>query len=168
VIVDGRILKTNLDNHVGDARLTIGYGPGLIAGRDVDYVVETNRGHNLGRIITDGSAAPDTGVPGSVAGFTHQRVLRSPADGVLQGRRKIGDMVEAGDVIATVSGQAMVAAIPGLLRGLVFPGSEVVANQKVGDIDPRGDPIYCHTLSDKTRTISGAALEIIQSYFDHR
>ena len=168
VIIDGRILKTNLDNHVGDAPLVIGYGPGLVVGRDVDYVVETNRGHNLGRIITEGSAAPDTGIPGPIQGFTHQRVLRSPADGILRAHRKIGDTVAAGDVIATVSGQAMAAAMPGLLRGLVFPDSEVVANQKVGDIDPRGDPVHCYTLSDKTRTISGAAVEIIQSFFNHR
>jgi xanthine dehydrogenase accessory factor len=168
VIIDGRILKTNLDNHVGDARLVIGYGPGLAAGRDVDYVVETNRGHNLGRIIAEGCAAPDTGIPGAVEGFTHERVLRAPADGTLRAERRIGDMVKAGDVIATVAGQAVTAAIGGVLRGLVYPESPVVVGQKVGDIDPRGDPVYCRMLSDKTRTISGAALEIILSFFDQR
>lgn len=168
VIIDGRILKTNLDNHVGDVPLTIGYGPGLIAGQDVDFVVETNRGHNLGRIITQGTAAPDTGVPGPIAGFSHQRVLRSPADGTLHAQRKIGDLVNPGDVIASVADQPITAAIPGVLRGLVYPESPVVRNQKVGDIDPRGDPAYCHTLSDKTRTISGAALEIILSFLNRR
>jgi len=168
VIIDGRILKRNLDNHVGDAPLTIGYGPGLTAGQDVDFVVETNRGHDLGRIITHGPAATDTGVPGPIAGFTHERVLRSPADGTLQPQRRIGDIVKAGDTIATVAGQAITAAIPGVLRGLVYPGSQVVVNQKLGDIDPRGDPAYCHTLSDKTRTISGAALELILSFLNRR
>ena len=168
VIVDGRMLKTNLDNRVGDAPLVIGYGPGLIAGRDVDFVVETNRGHDLGRIIADGGAAPDTGVPGSIAGFAHQRLLRSPADGTLHPQRRLGDVVKAGDVIGAVAGEAIIAAIPGVLRGLAFPGSPVVVNQKVGDIDPRGDLAYCHTLSDKTRTISGAALEIILSFLDRR
>ena len=144
VIIDGRILKTNLDNHVGDAPLVIGYGPGLTAGRDVDFVVETSRGHDLGRIITHGPAAADTGVPGPIAGLTHQRVLRSPADGTLQPHRRIGDIIHAGDLIATVSGQP------------------------IPDIDPRGDPAYCHTLSDKTRTISGAALEIILSFLNRR
>ena len=168
VIIDGRILKTNLDNHAGDAPLTIGYGPGLTAGQDVDFVVETNRGHNLGRIITQGRAAPDTGVPGPIAGVTHQRVLRSPADGTLHAERQIGDMVKAGDCICTVAGQNVTAAIPGVLRGLVQSGSAVVLNQKIGDIDPRGDPVYCRTLSDKTRTISGAALEIILSFLNRR
>ncbi len=168
VIIDGRILKTNLDNHVGDAPLVIGYGPGLTAGRDVDFVVETSRGHDLGRIITHGPAAADTGVPGPIAGLTHQRVLRSPADGTLQPHRRIGDIIHAGDLIATVSGQPIPATIPGVLRGLVYPGSQVVVNQKLGDIDPRGDPAYCHTLSDKTRTISGAALEIILSFLNRR
>lgn len=168
VIIDGRILKRNLDNHVGDAPLMIGYGPGLVAGKDVDFVVETNRGHDLGRIITQGSAAPDTGVPGSIVNFTHQRVLRSPADGPLHGERRIGDMVQAGDLIATVTGVPITAPIPGVLRGLAFPASPVVLNQKVCDIDPRGDPAYCHSLSDKTRTLSGAALEIILSFLNRR
>ena len=166
VIIDGRMLKTNLDNRVGDAPLVIGYGPGLTAGRDVDFVVETNRGHDLGRIIASGSAAPDTGVPGSIAGLTHERVLRSPAAGTLRAERRLGDLVKAGDVIGTVAGQAIVAAIPGVLRGLAYPGSPVIVNQKVGDIDPRGDPANCCTLSDKTRTISGAAVEIILSFFE--
>ncbi|HVP12577.1 MAG TPA: selenium-dependent molybdenum cofactor biosynthesis protein YqeB [Phycisphaerae bacterium] len=168
VIIDGRILKANLDNHVGDAPLVIGYGPGLVAGQDVDFVVETNRGHNLGRIIANGCADPDTGVPGSIEGFTYQRLLRSPTDGTLVARHRIGDVVQAGDVIATVADQPITAAIPGVLRGLVYPGSPVVADQKVGDIDPRGDPAYCRMLSDKTRTISGAALEIILSHLDQR
>lgn len=163
VIIDGRIMKRNLDNRVGDAPLVIGYGPGLVAGQDVDFVVETDRGHNLGRIITQGCAAPDTGIPGPIVGVTRERVLRSPANGTLHAERRISDIVKAGDLIGTVAGQALTAAIPGVLRGLVRPGTTVVVNQKVGDIDPRGDPTYCYTLSDKTRTISGAALEIILS-----
>lgn len=168
VIIDGRILKRNLDNRVGDAPLTIGYGPGLVAGQDVDFVVETNRGHNLGRIIAEGCAAPDTGIPGPIAGFTRERVLRSPTDGTLCAQRRLGEIVKAGDLIATVAGQPLTAAIPGVLRGLVYPDSPVVVNQKVGDIDPRGNPTYCRTLSDKTRTISGAALEIILSFLNRR
>jgi xanthine dehydrogenase accessory factor len=168
VIIDGRILKRNLDNHVGDAPLTIGYGPGLVAGQDVDFVVETNRGHNLGRIITAGCADLDTGVPGPIAGYTRERVLRSPANGTLHAQRQLGDMVKAGEVIATVASQPLTATISGVLRGLVYPNSPVVVNQKVGDIDPRGEPAYCHTLSDKTRTISGAALEIIVSFLNRR
>ncbi len=165
VIIDGRMLKANLDNRVGDAPLVIGYGPGLVAGRDVDCVVETQRGHDLGRIIAAGSAAPDTGVPGLIGGFAHERVLRSPADGTLDAARRLGDVVGVGEVIGTVAGRPIAAAIPGVVRGLAYPGSPVVAGQKVGDIDPRGEPAYCRTLSDKTRTISGAALEIVLSFF---
>ena len=165
-IIDGRILKANLDNDRDDAPLVIGYGPGLVAGRDVHFVVETSRGHNLGRIITDGCAAADTGDPYPIAGFTRERVLRSPAEGTLRPERRLGDLVKAGDVIATVADHPLTAAIPGVLRGLVYPGSTVTAGQKVGDIDPRGEPSYCHSLSDKTRTISGAALEIVASFFD--
>ncbi|UCG31739.1 MAG: EF2563 family selenium-dependent molybdenum hydroxylase system protein [Phycisphaerales bacterium] len=168
VIIDGRILKKNLGNSVGDAPLVIGFGPGLVAGKDVDFVVETNRGHDLGRIIEDGCAEPDTGVPGPSAGITRERVLRSPADGTLQVKRELGDVVSAGDVIGTVAGRAISAAIGGVVRGLAFPGSPVIVDQKIGDVDPRGDPSFCHTLSDKTRTISGAALEIILSFFDRR
>jgi xanthine dehydrogenase accessory factor len=165
VIIDGRILKKNLDSCVGDAPLVIGYGPGLVAGKDVDFVVETNRGHDLGRIITDGRAVPDTGVPGPTEGFARERVLRSPANGTFQVERELGDVVSAGDMIGRVAGRAIRTAIGGVVRGLAFPGSPVVVGQKIGDVDPRGDPSFCHTLSDKTRTISGAALEIILSFF---
>jgi xanthine dehydrogenase accessory factor len=168
VIIDGRILKKNLDNRIGDAPLVIGYGPGLVAGQDMDFVVETKRGHDLGRIIENGCAAPDTGVPGPIAGVARERVLRSPADGTLQVERELGDVVRAGDVIATVAGRAVHTTIAGVVRGLSFPGSPVVVNQKIGDVDPRGDPSFCHTLSDKTRTISGAALEIILSFRGRR
>ncbi len=168
VIIDGRILKKNLDNKVGDAPLVIGFGPGLAAGKDVDFVVETNRGHNLGRIITRGYSAPDTGVPGSIAGYAGERVVRSPADGTLQTERQLGDILKKGDLIGTVAGRAVTAAIPGVLHGLVFPGSRVVINQKLGDVDPRGDRSLCYTLTDKTRNISGAALEIILSFFNRR
>jgi len=168
VIVDARMLKTNLDTHVGDAPLVIGYGPGFVAAKDVNFVVETSRGHDLGRILTAGGAAADTGVPYSIGGYTRERVLRSPANGTLHANRRLGDAVKAGDVVGTVAGHVLTAPISGVLRGLAFPGSPVVVNQKVGDIDPRADASYCRTLSDKTRTISGAALEIVLSFFGHR
>jgi len=187
VLIDGRILKRNLDNSLDDAPLVIGYGPGLVAGQDVHFVVETNRGHDLGRIITEGSAMPDTGVPGAIDGFSVERVLRAPADGILRTERDIGDRVEAGDRIGTVEeghrsdspggpgrvlrskeSRCLVAATAGVIRGLLLPGSSVAANQKVGDIDPRGVRSHCFTLSDKTRTISGAALEIIVSFLNNR
>lgn len=165
VIIDGRIMKKNVDVHIDDAPLVIGYGPGFNAGEDVDFVVETSRGHNLGRIISKGYSTPDTGVPGPIAGHSADRVFRSPAGGTLKTERQIGDLLEEGDPIGSVAGQPINAAISGVLHGLVFPGSQVVVNQKLGDIDPRSDRSVCYTLTDKTRSISGAALEIILSFF---
>ncbi len=164
IVIDGRILKRNLDNSMDDAPLVIGFGPGLVAGRDVHVVVETMRGHNLGRIITDGPAMANTGIPGASKGFTYQRVLRAPADGAFETRFDIGDMVEAGQVLGTVAGREVVAAIAGVIRGLIYPGTVVWEGLKIGDIDPRGDVGYCTALSDKTRTLSGAVVEIILSW----
>jgi len=163
VIIDGRILKYNLDNSVLDARLVIGFGPGLLAGRDVHYVVETDRGHDLGRIIAVGMAAPNTGVPGDISGRSHERVLRAPAAGILLAEAEIGDHVREGQRLATIEGVPVVSRLTGVLRGLIYPGSWVVEGQKIGDVDHRGAREACFTLSDKTRTISGAALEIVLS-----
>ncbi len=182
MLIDGRILKTNLDNSIHDAPLVIGCGPGLVAGKDVHFVVETMRGHDLGRIIKAGTAIPDTGVPGEIDGVSIERVLRAPADGILRTDRHIADRVEAGDLIGVTVAPAsrrcsarqeaasipLVAATSGIIRGLLLSGSDVVVNQKVGDIDPRGDRSYCFTISDKARTISGAVLEIIVSFLNHR
>ena len=167
-VIDGRMLKTNLDNSIHDAPLVIGFGPGLVAGRDVHFVVETHRGHDLGRIISEGTAMPDTGIPGPIRNHTIDRVLRSPADGVFQTAMDIGDSVQAGDEIGTVGSHTISAVISGIVRGLLASGSAVTANQKIGDIDPRGIRSYCHTLSDKTRTLSGAALEIIVTFLKDR
>ncbi|MBW2255296.1 MAG: EF2563 family selenium-dependent molybdenum hydroxylase system protein [Deltaproteobacteria bacterium] len=165
VIIDGRILKYNLDNAMSDARLVVGFGPGLEAGRDVHFVVETDRGHDLGRIIAEGMAAPDTGVPGDISGRSRERVLRAPAAGILRAEAEIGDLVREGDRLATVDGVPVVSRLTGVLRGLVYPGSWVVEGQKIGDVDHRGARESCFTLSDKTRTISGSALEIVLSFF---
>jgi len=164
VIVDARILKTNLDNQCSDAGLVIGLGPGLEAGRDVHYVVETMRGHDLGRIIERGFSQGDTGQPSEIGGYTHERLVRAPASGVFESRREIGDLVAAGDVIGSVAGTELKSCIAGVLRGLAWPGLEVVAGQKIADVDPRGDPALCHTLSDKARAISGSVLEIVVAH----
>ena len=164
-IVDARILKRNDGNSPEQAPLVIGLGPGLLAGRNVHIVIETCRGHDLGRIIREGYGAPDMGIPGSIAGFTIERVLRAPCAGVLETRLEIGQGVNAGDVVCTVAGRQVEAAISGVLRGVVHGGVEVPANLKVGDIDPRGDPAFCFTISDKARTISGSVLEAILSRF---
>jgi xanthine dehydrogenase accessory factor len=167
-IVDARILKRNEGNSPEQAPLVIGLGPGLLAGRDVHIVIETRRGHDLGRVIRSGCSAPDTGIPGPIAGFTTERVLRAPCAGLLETRLEIGQPVNAGDVVCTVAGRPVEAAISGVLRGVVHGGIEVPANLKVGDVDPRGDPAFCFTISDKARTISGSVLEAILSRFPPR
>ena len=168
VLVDARILKRSDGTAPEQAPLVIGLGPGLVAGRDVHLVVETSRGHDLGRVIRAGCAAPDTGVPGAIAGFTAERVLRAPCAGVLETRLEIGQAVGAGEVVCAVGGRPVAAAIAGVLRGVVHDGVEVPAGAKVGDVDPRGDPAFCFTISDKARTISGAVLEAILSRFPPR
>ena len=143
----------------------IGLGPGFYAGRDVHQVIETNRGHNLGRVITSGEAEPNTGIPGAIGGVSEERVLRSPGNGQFLSDRVIGDGVVKNEVIGTVAGVAVRARIDGILRGLIRPGSRVFQGLKIGDIDPRGEVSYCFTISDKARSISGSVLEaILRSY----
>jgi xanthine dehydrogenase accessory factor len=165
VIIDARILKRSEGNAPDHAALVIGYGPGIHAGRHVHAVVETNRGHDLGRVITRGMAADDTGVPGTIAGHSVGRVLRAPCDGTLEVLRDIGSRVEAGDELARVAGSSIHANIAGMVRGMAHPGLEVQRGQKLGDVDPRGDAHACTTISDKARTISGATLELIITHF---
>ena len=161
IIVDARLAKRNLDNSLRDAPLVIGLGPGLEGGRDVHVVIETDRGHDLGRAIRHGFAAPNTGVPGTIAGRGAERLLRAPATGELVAWREIGDHIAAGEQVGRVNGCHIVAGIEGVLRGLVHAGLQVTVGQKLGDIDPRDDQAFCDTLSDKARTISGSVLETI-------
>jgi len=166
VVIDAILAKANLGTAATDARLVMGLGPGFRAPQDVHMVIETNRGHQLGRIITHGRAEENTGIPGSIGGATEQRVLRAPADGTFKTRHSISDMVKPGEVIGTVEGENVVAGIDGVLRGLIRPGSRVVKGLKIGDIDPRKDKTYCHTISDKARAIGGSVLEGILRVFN--
>jgi xanthine dehydrogenase accessory factor len=159
ILIDAILAKKNEGTAITDASLVIALGPGFCAGRDVHYVVETNRGHNLGRLISEGYAAPDTGIPGEVLGHSVRRVLRSPADGIFQSALAIGAHVTEGQVIGDIAGQPVRAALTGVLRGLIRPGSPAPLNLKIGDIDPRDDPSYCSTISEKARAIGGAVLE---------
>lgn len=164
VLVDGRLLKHNPDTRISDAALVIALGPGFYAGRDAHFVIETNRGHNLGRIITSGAASDDTFEPGNIGGYTYERLLRAPAAGIFTGVVEIGAQVKKGEVIGVVAGKEVRAQIAGVLRGIVHPGIEVVSGQKLGDVDPRGTRSYCFTLTDKSRTISGSVLEIVVNH----
>jgi len=161
VVIDAILAKKNLGTHINEAPLVIGLGPGFEAGKDVHFVIETNRGHDLGRVIISGAAEPNTGIPGKIGGYTEQRVLRAPCDGEFKARCSIGDQVKKGDVVATVAGEDVPAKIDGVLRGLIRSASRVHRGLKLGDIDPRGQVDYCYTISDKARAISGSALEAI-------
>ena len=146
---------------MSEAQLVIGLGPGFTAGEDVHILVETNRGHHLGRIMTSGSAEPNTGVPGAIGGYSKQRVLRTSADGEFHSTCAIGDQVKCGQVIGTVGDVDVRADIDGVVRGLIRYGIRVPPGLKLGDIDPRGDAGYCFTISDKARAIAGSVLEAI-------
>lgn len=161
VVVDAIIAKRNLGTTIGDAPLVIGLGPGFTAPVDVHRVIETMRGHDLGRVIDKGSAGANTGIPGSIGGYTVQRVLRAPATGLFHSDLTITDSVRAGDRIGHVENRGVQAEIDGVIRGLIRSGSFVSQGVKIGDIDPRGRVEYCYTVSDKSRAIGGAVLEAI-------
>jgi len=168
VLVDAILAKRNLGTRKDQAPLVIGLGPGFIADEDVNAVVETKRGHNLGRVYYQRQAAPDTGVPGEVGGESKRRLLRAPAEGKIIPLYKIGDLVRTGEVIAEVEGVPLKAEISGVLRGLIYPKSWVTKGIKVGDIDPRGIREYCFTVSDKARSLGGAVLEAICAYLNKK
>ncbi len=161
VVVDAIMAKRNTGTAINDAPVVIALGPGFRAGKDVHAVIETNRGHNLGRVILEGSAEENTGIPGNIGGYTVERVLRAPADGIFRSERKIGDHVKKGDVVGRVSGIDVVSEIDGVLRGLIRPGIRVRRGMKIGDVDPRGNREYCFTISDKSRAVAGGVLEAV-------
>ena len=167
VLVDAIIAKKNLGTTRKMAPLTIALGPGFTAGQDVDVVVETKRGHKLGRIIREGAATPNTGVPGVIGGYAAERVLHSPAQGIFRDLHAIGDFVEAGEAIAKVETPAgeevlVKTQIAGILRGLLRDGYPVVPGFKVADVDPRKTELEnCFLISDKARCIAGSVLELV-------
>ncbi len=172
-LIEATLSKHNSGISINDAPIVIALGPGYAAGRDAHAVVETNRGHNLGRVYYTGSAEPNTGVPGAIAGYTIERLLKAPAAGKISGVRQIGDMVQAGEIVAQIheagctgkpcncQSVPVIAAIPGILRGLLRDSITVSTGMKVGDIDPRAAREHCFTISDKSRAIGGGVLEAI-------
>jgi xanthine dehydrogenase accessory factor len=163
VVVDARLAKRNLGTTIGDATLVIALGPGFEAGKDCHAVIETSRGHNLGRVIWSGSAEPDTATPGDIQGHAADRVLRAPADGYVTPRAAIGDRLEEGDAVAVVGDQPVVAPFDGVLRGLIHRSVAVTRGMKIGDIDPRAVREHCFTISDKSLAVGGGVLEAILS-----
>lgn len=161
VVIDAIIAKKNRGTSLAEAPLVLGLGPGFTAGRDVHMALETNRGHNLGRIMLTGSPEPDTGIPGNISGYTRERVLRAPCAGLFTSPLSIGLTVSKHQVVGTVDQEPVLAQIDGILRGLIRTRTRVTGLQKIGDIDPRGNPEYCNTISEKARAIGGSVLEAI-------
>jgi xanthine dehydrogenase accessory factor len=166
VLVDGIMAKKNLGTQIHDAPLVIGLGPGFSVGKDVHIVIETNRGHHLGKMILGGSAEPDTGIPGEVGGYAIERLLRTMKKGIFHPQKFIGERVNKGSVVAVADDFPVIAKISGVVRGLLREGVEVKKGMKVGDIDPRGKKEYCFTISDKARAIGGGVLEAILYKFN--
>lgn len=161
-VVDAILAKKNLGTSKKMAPVTIALGPGFTAGIDVDAVIETKRGHDLGRVYYQGSAAPNTGIPGVIAGYGKERVIHSPADGVLFQIKGIGCCVKKGEEIAKVGTEPVLASLDGILRGMIKEGYEVKKGMKIADIDPRMEQQKnCDTISDKARCIAGGVLEAL-------
>ncbi len=163
VVVDGRMAKVNIDTLIDDAPLVVALGPGFDAGVDCHAVIETNRGHHLGRVIWRGKAESDTGTPGNIQGMTHSRILRAPKDGFVISHAAIGDTLETGALIAQVDDVMLVAPFAGILRGMIHEHVQVSAGMKIGDLDPRAQRENCFTISDKSLAIGGGVLEAVFS-----
>lgn len=159
LLVDAIVAKRNLGTRLTDAPAVVALGPGFRAGVDVHAVIETNRGHDLGRVLWEGEAAPNTGVPGEIGGHGAERVLRAPRAGAFTGLREIGERVEPGDVVGEVDGEPVLTTIGGVLRGVLRTGLPVTPDFKVGDVDPRAAREHCFTVSDKALAVAGGVLE---------
>jgi xanthine dehydrogenase accessory factor len=162
-VVDARMLKRSQSLELNADPFVIGLGPGFTAGENCHAVVETKRGHTLGRVLWQGSAEADTGIPGKVSGHAADRVLRAPAAGEVLAHAALGSIVKQGDRVATVGGEDLVAPFDGALRGMLHDGVRVAKGAKVGDVDPRGQSAHCFLISDKSLAIGGAVLEALLS-----
>lgn len=161
ILVDAIIAKRNLGTSITDAPVVIAAGPGFSAGTDCHAVIETMRGHYLGRVILEGPALPNTNIPGLIGGFAGERVLRAPADGIFQQLREIGALVEAGETVGTVEGLPVICQIGGILRGILSDGTPVHKGMKSGDVDPRCERRHCYCASDKALAVGGGVLEAV-------
>jgi xanthine dehydrogenase accessory factor len=168
VLVDATLAKRNLGLSRSHAPLVVGVGPGFTAGNDVHAVIESERGHFLGRVYWRGSARPDTGIPGPIGGYSTERVVRAPATGIFRGERAIGDSVQKGQRLGQVEAEPALAPISGVLRGLLHDGLRVRTGMKIGDVDPRDVSDHCWTISDKALAIGGGVLEAVLSWLQRR
>ncbi len=166
VLVDAIMAKKNLGTSISDAPLVIGLGPGFTAGKDVHAVIETKRGHFLGRVIWSGQPEPDTGIPAEVCGYGKKRVVRAPEAGIFNVHCQIGRQVSQNDLLGCVNGSPVLAPISGVLRGLLHDQVPVRKDMKIGDIDPRSKTEHCWTISDKSLAVGGGVLEAILASMD--
>ena len=166
ILVDAIMAKRNLGTKITDASLVIGLGPGFQVGRDVHMIVETNNTENLGRVILEGEAEKDTGIPIAIGGLTSERVLHSPGDGLFLASKQIGDLVGAGEIIASVAENPVKAEIGGVVRALLRSGIEVSKGTKLGEIDPSGNKEVCYAIRARIRAIAGGVLEAILTRFN--
>lgn len=164
VVVDAILAKKNLGTKITDAPFVVAAGPGFTAGQDCHCVIETKRGHTLGTVIWDGTAIPNTGVPGEVGGYSTERLLRASGDGQMEPTASIGDYVKKGQVVAYTGGKPVYAQMTGMIRGMLQSGVDVKEGLKIGDIDARADEQYCRTISDKARAVGGGVLEAVESF----
>ncbi len=164
ILIDARMSKQKTDCLINLAKIVIGLGPGFTTGVDCQAVIETKRGKNLGAVILDGAADKYNAIPASLNGFTTQRILRSPKDGFFRALCKITDMVKAGDIIGSVDNLKVISQIDGIVRGLIYENLEVRKNQKIGDIDPRGDKNLCYKQSDKASAIGFGVLKALKTF----
>lgn len=160
-LVDARMAKENLGTKIDEAKVVIALGPGFTAGVDAHGVIETNRGHDLGRVLYDGAAEANTGIPGDIVGYRLERVLKANVAGTFTSPREIGDSIETGEEFGRIDSRPVIAPISGIIRGLLRSWTWVPPGTKLGDIDPRGVRHYCFTISEKARAIAGGALEAL-------
>ncbi|MEG1912390.1 MAG: selenium-dependent molybdenum cofactor biosynthesis protein YqeB [Cloacibacillus sp.] len=161
IVIDAVMAKRNTGTNINMAPMVIGIGPGFTAKVDVHYVVETKRGHYLGRLLSEGGAIPNTGIPGMEMGYTTERLLRAPAEGYMEQFAEIGDHVTAGAVVGRIGGADVCAQIDGILRGLIHPSVYVTEGMKIGDVDPRNIREHCFSITDKALAIAGGVLEAV-------
>ena len=165
ILIDAILAKKNLGTSITDADLVLGLGPGFVAGNEVHYIIETNRGPNLGKVILSGSAEPDTKVPAPVLGISGDRVIRAPVSGIFSPAVQIGQVVIQGQNLGEINGNKISAPISGLIRGLLKEGLSVEPGMKLGDIDPRGDAVNANRISDKANIIAEGVSQAIEQFF---
>ncbi|MBS4534570.1 EF2563 family selenium-dependent molybdenum hydroxylase system protein [Clostridium sp. D2Q-14] len=168
VVVDAILAKKNLGTNRDMAEVVIGVGPGFEAGKNVDAVVETKRGHMLGKVILEGKPEPNTGIPGNILGYTDERVLKGNNSGNIKVLKNIGSIVKKGEVVASIDGVDVMAKIDGVIRGMIRDNYPVKLGMKIGDVDPRGEEKYCYLISDKARAVGGGVLEAILHILNRR